>query len=102
MAAEDSPQPTGQRQDQVATASQVPELAVPAKGGDQAPGTVSIRVEVDETGSVVEAVLIPQTNVNPEFAEAALLMARDWRFEASRAGSQHTTRVLQFRQSANR
>jgi hypothetical protein len=51
---------------------------------------------------VVNAVLIPQRDVDPAFAEAALAMARDWRFEASSAGNQGAARILEFRQPANR
>jgi len=65
------------------------------------PGTVAIRVEVDAAGKVVNARLIPQKDLDPAFAEAALAMARDWRFEAPPAGHQLATRILEFRQPAN-
>ena len=47
-----------------------------ATSGDHTPATVAIRVQVDETGNVVNAVLVPQEDLDPAFAEAALAMAR--------------------------
>jgi TonB family protein len=103
VAAGNSTEPASSPEEPAATVTPSPELAAPGSGPGLAPGTVAIRVEVDESGRVVGAVLIPQKNVDPEFAEAALQMARDWRFEAPRAAAnQHTIRVLQFRQSLNR
>jgi len=102
VAPESSTHPASPREEPAATATPVPELPAPGSSAGPAPGTVAIRVEVDETGRVVEAVMIPQKDLNPEFAEAALEMARDWHFEAPLAGRQRTTRVLQFRQSMNR
>jgi TonB family protein len=66
------------------------------------PGTLVIRVEVDGTGKVVNAVLIPQRDLDPAFAEAALAMARNWRFEASPDDNQPAIHILEFRQPANR
>ena len=75
-----------------------PEVVAPDSSPKVPLGTVAIRVEVDRTGKVVSAVLIPQKDLDPAFAEAALRMARDWRFEASSTNIQPTTRILEFRQ----
>jgi TonB family protein len=84
-----------------AGANSTEEVEAPDSTSNVAPGTVAIRVQVDETGKVVSAVLVPQRDLDPTFAEAALDMARDWRFEPSPA-NQRTTRVLEFRRPANR
>jgi TonB family protein len=68
---------------------------------DVPPRTAAVRVQVDETGKVVSAVLVPQKDLDQAFAEAALEMARDWRFEPSPA-NRFTTRILEFRRPANR
>ena len=102
VAAAASTTPASPREEPAAAVAPVPELAAPVSNAGSAPGMVAIRVEVDETGRVVEAVLLPQQNLNPEFGEAALEMARDWHFEASPTGNRHTMRVLKFRQSVNR
>ena len=100
--ARNSAPPNDLDEEPAAAGTVVPEVAAPASRPKLPPGTVAVRVKVDETGKVVEAVLVPQKDVNPAFAEAALEMARDWRFEVSPAGNQRATRVLEFRQSANR
>jgi TonB family protein len=102
VAAGTSAPPIDLHEEPSAAGTVVPEVAAPASTPKLPPGMVAVRVYVDEKGRVVEAVLVPQKDVNPAFAEAALEMARDWRFEASEAGNQRTTRVLEFRQSANR
>ena len=94
--------PIDLHEEPAAAGTVVPEMAEPGSTPKLPPGTVAVRVYVDEKGRVVEAVLVPQKDVNPAFAEAALEMARDWHFDASPAGNQRTTRVLEFRQSANR
>jgi TonB family protein len=94
--------PIDLHEEPAAVGTVVPEVAEPGSTPKLPPGTVAVRVYVDEKGKVVEAVLVPQKDVNPAFAEAALEMARDWRFDASSSGNQRTTRVLEFRQSANR
>jgi TonB family protein len=101
-AAGSAAQPVSPREEPAAADTAVPETAVPDSRPGLTPATVAIRVEVDETGKVLEAVLIPQKDLDPAFAEAALEMARDWRFEASPLGEQRTTHVLEFRQAANR
>jgi TonB family protein len=102
VAAGSSAPPIDLREKPSAAGAANPEVAAPGSTPKLPPGMVAVRVYVDEKGRVVEAVLVPQRDVNPAFAEAALEMARDWRFEASEAGNQRTTRVLEFRQSANR
>ena len=89
------------REEHVATPS-ASDVAASDSAPTVLPGTVAIRVEVDGAGKVVNAVLVPQHDADPAFVEAALEMARDWRFEASPAGNQHTTRILEFRPPANR
>jgi TonB family protein len=80
----------------------VPEVAAPGSRPNIPKGSVAIRVEDNETGRVVEAVMVPQQDGYPAFAEAALEMARDWQSEAPPAGTPRTTRMLKFRQSAGR
>jgi TonB family protein len=102
VAAGRSAPPTDLHEEPAAAGDLVPEVAAPGSVPKLSPGTVAVRVYVDEKGKVVEAVLVPQKDVNPAFAEAALETARDWRFDSSPSGNQRTTRVLEFRQSANR
>jgi len=91
--------PPASRREEPAPASPA-EVEAPDFTSNVLPGTVAIRVQVDETGKVVNAVLVPQGDLDPAFAESALEMARDWRFEASPAGPR--TRILEFRRPANR
>jgi TonB family protein len=93
-----NPIPPASRREEPAPASPA-EVEAPDFTSNVLPGTVAIRVQVDETGKVVNAVLVPQGDLDPAFAEAALVMARDWRFEASPAGPR--TRILEFRRPAN-
>jgi len=55
----------------------VPAVAAPGSRPNIPKGTVAIPVEVNETGRVVDAVMVPQQDGYPAFAEAALKMA-DW------------------------
>ena len=80
------------------TARPAPEEAAPG-WASKTTDTVTIRVEVDRTGQVVDRVMVPQREVDPAFAERALGMARGWHFEAPVADNQPTTRILEFRQA---
>lgn len=100
-AAGEPSQPASTQEKPAATGASVAQPPAPGSPRALEPVTISIRVAVDETGRVVEAALVTDNNLDPAFAEAALQMARGWQFEAQ-PGTQRTTRVLQFRQAANR
>ena len=52
------------------------------------PSVIEIRVQIDKSGNVTKAELIPQPGLNPFFSEPALEAARSWKFDPARRGDE--------------
>jgi hypothetical protein len=69
-------------------------------GPNQAVTGLDIQVSIDDAGKVVAAEIVAQNGVDKQFAEAALNLARMWKFEPTLSASGVREKTLHLRQPA--